>query len=231
MLDKFITPVIKQLLTPVVVLLDNKKVHPDQLTLVGFGLGMLAVPLLALQLWYPALFFIALNRIIDGLDGALARHQKNTSAAGGFLDICVDFVFYAAIPLGFAMASPIENALAAAVLLTVFIGTGSSFLAFAIPAEQLNLPRPQFANKSFYYLNGLTEGTETIAFFVAFCLWPAYFPELAYSFAFLGAITIFTRIHGGYHTLKNHTVKEPGSKKPDVNKPAVKETVIEEPRI
>jgi phosphatidylglycerophosphate synthase len=230
MLDKFITPVIKQLLTPVVVLLAKQKVHPDQLTLVGFGLGMLAVPLLALQLWYPALFFIALNRIIDGLDGALARHQQNTTAAGGYLDICTDFVFYAAIPLGFAMASPIENALAAAVLLTVFIGTGSSFLAFAIPAEKLNLPRPQFANKSFYYLNGLTEGTETIVFFVAFCLWPAYFPELAYCFAFLGAITIFTRIHGGYHTLKNQAIIESRTKKKEANKPTVKETTFEEPR-
>ncbi|MBB1438182.1 CDP-alcohol phosphatidyltransferase family protein [Shewanella sp. SG41-4] len=208
MLDRFITPVIKPLLTPIVLLLDKNNVHPDKLTLVGLGLGLLAVPLLALQLWYAALLFIVLNRIIDGLDGALARHQKHTSAAGGYLDICVDFLFYAAIPLGFALANPNENALAAAVLLTVFIGTGSSFLAFAIPAEKLNLPRPQFAHKSFYFLNGLTEGTETIAFFIAFCLWPAYFPELAYSFAFLGAITIFTRIHGGYHTLKNHTLKQ-----------------------
>jgi phosphatidylglycerophosphate synthase len=225
MLDRFITPLIKPLLTPVVVLLDKQKVHPDQLTLVGFGLGMLAIPLLALQQWYGALFFIVINRIIDGLDGALARHQKNTTAAGGFLDICVDFLFYAAIPLGFALANPNENALAAAVLLSVFIGTGSSFLAFAIPAELLNLPRPQFVHKSFYYLNGLTEGTETIAFFVAFCLWPSYFPELAYSFAFLGVITIFTRIHGGYHTLKNQAVKASSTKQT-----AVKETVFEEPR-
>ncbi|AZG74296.1 CDP-alcohol phosphatidyltransferase family protein [Shewanella livingstonensis] len=217
MLDKFITPVIKPLLTPVVLLLDKRKVHPDQLTLVGFGLGMLAVPLLALQLWYGALLFIALNRVIDGLDGALARHQKHTSAAGGYLDICLDFLFYAAIPLGFALANPNENALAAAVLLTVFIGTGSSFLAFAIPAEKLNLPRPQFAHKSFYFLNGLTEGTETIAFFMAFCLWPDYFPELAYTFAFLGAITIFTRIHGGYNTLKNHSTNQQANNQQEKN--------------
>ena len=219
MLDRFITPVIKPLLAPAVLLLDKKNVHPDQLTLVGFGLGMLSVPLLALQFWYGALFFIALNRIIDGLDGALARHQKHTSAAGGYLDICLDFLFYAAIPLGFALANPNENALATAVLLSVFIGTGSSFLAFAIPAEKLNLPRPQFANKSFYFLNGLTEGTETIAFFVAFCLWPTYFPQLAYSFAFLGAITIFTRIHGGYYTLKNQLVKGAKTQKSAVKEP------------
>jgi len=204
MLDRFVTPIIKPLLTPVVKRLDKRGVTPDQVTLFGFVIGLLAVPLLAQQLWLSALLMIVLNRILDGLDGALARYQKTANAAGGFLDICVDFLFYAAVPLGFALADPQQNALPAAVLLTVFIGTGSSFLAFAIPAEKLNLPRPQFANKSFYFLNGLTEGTETIAFFVAFCIWPTYFPELAYAFALLAAITVVTRIHGGYQTLKKN---------------------------
>ncbi|MDD8059466.1 MULTISPECIES: CDP-alcohol phosphatidyltransferase family protein [Shewanella] len=225
MLDRFITPVIKPMLKPLVLLLDKKQVQPDQLTLVGFIVGMMAVPFLALQLWYVALFFIVLNRVLDGLDGALARHQNHTTAAGGYLDICLDFLFYAAIPLGFALANPNENALAAAVLLTVFIGTGSSFLAFAIPAEKINLPRPQFVHKSFYFLNGLTEGTETIGFFVAFCLWPAYFSELAYTFAFLGTITIFTRVHGGYNTLKNHMAIQSSASKVKVN-----HTPVEDPK-
>ena len=212
MLDKFIIPVIKPLLSPIVMQLDKRNIHADQVTLIGFFIGLLALPLLAMQLWIPALIAILINRILDGLDGALARYQQQANSAGGYLDICVDFLFYAAVPLGFAIADPSQNALAATVLLAVFIGTGSSFLAFAIPAEKLNLARPQFANKSFYFLNGLTEGTETIAFFVAFCLWPNYFSELAYTFAFLGAITIFTRIHGGYRTLKNHTQIEQTTK-------------------
>ncbi|MEL0630334.1 CDP-alcohol phosphatidyltransferase family protein [Psychromonas aquatilis] len=204
MLDRFITPVIKPLLMPVVKTLDKRGVTPDQVTLIGFVIGILAVPLLAYKLWTAALVMIVINRILDGLDGALARYQNNSTSAGGFLDICVDFLFYAAIPVGFAIAEPAFNALPAAVLLAVFIGTGSTFLAFAIPAEKLNLDRPQFANKSFYFINGLTEGTETIAFFVAFCIWPQYFPALAYLFALLGAMTVFTRIHGGYKTLKSH---------------------------
>jgi len=209
MLDKYITPLIKPLLHPVVSLLDKRQVTADQLTLVGFMIGLLAVPFLALNLWNLALAAIVLNRLFDGLDGALARQQNNSTSAGGFLDICLDFLFYAAIPLGFALANPEQNALAATVLLAVFIGTGSSFLAFAIPAEKLNLDKPQFSYKSFYYLNGLTEGTETILIFVAFCLWPQYFAELAYGFASLAAITIVTRVYGGYHTLKKHTLKKP----------------------
>lgn len=202
MLDKFVTPVIKPILIPVVSLLHKRGVTADQLTLVGFLIGMLALPLLAFELWYSALIAIALNRILDGLDGALARYANQSSSAGGYLDITLDFLFYAAIPLGFILANPEQNAVAGSILLATFIGTGSSFLAFAIAAEKFKIDKPQFKYKSFYYLNGLTEGTETIALFIAFCIWPQHFTLLAYLFSVACAVTIFTRIHGGYHTLK-----------------------------
>lgn len=202
MLDKFLTPMIKPILSPVVVVLHKRGITADQLTVAGFLIGMLALPLLAFELWYGALAAITLNRIFDGLDGALARYAKQSSSAGGYLDITLDFLFYAAVPLGFILANPAQNAIAGALLLATFIGTGSSFLAFAIAAEKFTLDKPQFKYKSFYYLNGLTEGTETIALFVAFCLWPQHFVLLASIFATACAITIFTRIHGGYYTLK-----------------------------
>ena len=202
MLDKFITPVIKPLLTPVVMLMHKRGITADQLTVVGFLVGLLAVPLLAFKIWYGALVAIALNRILDGLDGALARYANQSSSAGGFLDITLDFLFYAAIPLGFILANPEQNAIAGSLLLATFIGTGSSFLAFAIAAEKFKLEKPQFKYKSFYYLNGLTEGTETIALFIAFCIWPQHFAVMASIFSIACGITIFTRIHGGYHTLK-----------------------------
>lgn len=202
MLDKFITPVIKPLLTPVVMLMHKRGITADQLTVVGFLVGLLGVPLLAFEMWYGALVAIALNRILDGLDGALARYANQSSSAGGFLDITLDFLFYAAIPLGFILANPEQNAIAGSLLLATFIGTGSSFLAFAIAAEKFKLEKPQFKYKSFYYLNGLTEGTETIALFIAFCIWPQHFAVMASIFAIACGITIFTRIHGGYHTLK-----------------------------
>lgn len=202
MLDKFVTPIIKPLLTPVVMLINKSGITANQLTVFGFLVGMFAVPLLAFEMWYGALITIALNRILDGLDGALARYANQSSSAGGFLDITLDFLFYAAIPLGFILANPAQNAIAGAILLATFIGTGSSFLAFAIAAEKFKLDKPQFKYKSFYYLNGLTEGTETIALFVAFCIWPQHFVIMASLFAAACAITIFTRIYGGYHTLK-----------------------------
>ena len=202
MLDKFITPIIKPILTSIVTVLHKRGVTADQLTMVGFLIGMLALPFLAFELWYGALAAIILNRVFDGLDGALARYAQQSSSAGGYLDITLDFLFYAAVPLGFILANPAQNAIAGALLLAAFIGTGSSFLAFAIAAEKFQLDKPQFKYKSFYYLNGLTEGTETIALFIAFCIWPQHFVLLASIFAAACAVTIFTRIYGGYHTLK-----------------------------
>ncbi|SLJ84011.1 CDP-alcohol phosphatidyltransferase family protein [Psychrobacter sp. DAB_AL43B] len=211
MLDKYLTPIIKPLLTPIVIVLHKRSITADQLTVAGFLIGLLAVPLIAFEYWYAALVAIILNRILDGLDGALARYAKQSSSAGGYLDITLDFLFYAAIPFGFILANPEQNAVAGALLLATFIGTGSSFLAFAIAAEKFKIDRPQFKYKSFYYLNGLTEGTETIALFIAFCIWPQHFALLATLFAIACTITIFTRIYGGYHTLKQQEAKIKGA--------------------
>ena len=208
MLDKYITPVIKPLLTPTVTLLNKQGVTPDKLSVIGFIIGIFALPLLAFELWYAALGAIIINRIFDGLDGALARVSNQSTSAGGFLDITLDFLFYASVPLGFILANPEQNAIAGAVLLATFIGTGSSFLAFAIAAEKFKLEKPQFKYKSFYYLNGLTEGTETIAVFIAFCIWPQHFTLLASVFALACAVTIVTRIYGGYLTLKQQEGSE-----------------------
>lgn len=162
---------------------------------------MTSIPLLAAQYYLPALVMIALNRIMDGLDGALARLQKPTDA-GGYLDITLDFIFYAGVVLGFALADPERNALSASLLVFSFMGTGSSFLAYAIMAEKRQLTHPHFSHKSLYYLGGLTEGTETLLVFILFCLLPERFPTLAQGFALLCLITTATRVWYGYWTIR-----------------------------
>ncbi|MGL4231117.1 MAG: CDP-alcohol phosphatidyltransferase family protein, partial [Casimicrobium sp.] len=119
-----------------------------------------------------------------------------------FLDITCDFLFYAAIPLAFAFANPAQNALAAATLLASFIGTGATFLAFAaVSAKRGSEVNPRYPNKAIYYLDGLTEGTETIIVFCAMCLWPHYFATIAYVFAVMCVLTIATRLCVGYRSL------------------------------
>ncbi|WP_417863732.1 CDP-alcohol phosphatidyltransferase family protein [Vreelandella venusta] len=203
MLDRFTVPLTHRPLASMARHLNNQQITPDQVTLVAFLVGISALPLLAFEYYVLALMAILLNRLGDGLDGALARLSGQQSDAGGFIDIGLDFVFYAAVVLGFALANPGQNALAAAVLLFAFIGTGISFLAFAIAAKARNVERPNFPQKAFYYLEGLTEGTETVIALVLFCLFPDYFPWLAGLFAVACLITTATRLWGGYWTLRS----------------------------
>lgn len=173
--------------------LDKWGVTANQVTWVGFVIGLLVIPLIISDWMLLALIPFALNRLADGLDGALARRQGPTDA-GAFLDIALDFLFYSSVPLAFALADPANNALAAAVLLFSFIGTGSSFLAFAILAQKRNLKSLAFPRKGFYYLGGLTEATETMICFALFCIWPEHFSSIAFIFAALCVITTALRI-------------------------------------
>jgi phosphatidylglycerophosphate synthase len=147
-------------------------------TLGGLAVGLLTVPLLAGGWYGAALVVVLLNRLLDGLDGAIAR-QGAPTPFGGYLDIVCDFVFYAAVPLGFALANS-ENALWAALLLASFVCTGASFLGRAImAAERKEDDLSARGAKSFFHSAGLVEGTETVIAFVLFCLFPASFPWLA----------------------------------------------------
>lgn len=197
MFDATLAPIAARLLSPAARLLTRAGAKADQVTLAGFGIGILAVPLLAANLYGWALAAILLNRLLDGLDGAMARAQTPTSR-GAFLDIAFDFAFYGLVVLGFALADPARNALAAAVLLAAFIGTGSSFLAFAVIAERTGIKTEAFPMKGIAYLGGLTEGTETILVFVLMCLFPAAFPGLAMIFAALCLLTTVMRWREGY---------------------------------
>jgi phosphatidylglycerophosphate synthase len=105
------------------------------------------------------------SRLADGLDGAVARATQKTDR-GGYLDIVCDYAFYAAVPLGFAIADPAANAVAACAMLFSFYINGGSFLGYAILAEKHGLSTDRRGSKSLYFTGGLAEGTETIAVFV-----------------------------------------------------------------
>ncbi|EKO3992636.1 CDP-alcohol phosphatidyltransferase family protein [Vibrio fluvialis] len=201
MLDRYVIPVIRWPLSKSADVLDTIGVSANQVTLFGFAMGCLAFPALALEQYLLALLLIAINRLCDGLDGALARIQGLTDA-GGFLDISLDFLFYSLIPFGFVVANPELNAVAGAFLIFSFIGTGSSFLAFAVMAGKRGIQNPVYQNKSLYYMSGLTEGTETIGCFVLICLLPQHFALIAYLFGTACWFTTLTRIYSGYHTLR-----------------------------
>ena len=201
MLDRHVVPRLKAPLGKLATRLHARGVSADAVTVVGFGLGLAAVLAAALDEPLVALAFLLLNRLADGVDGELAR-LGTPSDAGAFLDISLDFVFYALFPVGFALADPAANALPAAVLVASFVGTGASFLAFSGQAARHGISHPEFGYKGLYYLDGLAEGTETILCFVAFCLFPDAFGAIAWAFAALCAVTAVNRVVSGYRTLR-----------------------------
>jgi len=203
MIDALVLPLQRRLMAPPARLALALGLRPDQVTIAGFVLGAAALPALALGSFGAALALIGLNRLADGLDGAMARRAGPTDR-GAFLDITLDFVFYALVPLGFALADPARNALPAAALTAAFVGTGSSFLAFAALAARRGITAQAYPAKGIAYLGGLTEGAETIAVFAAMCLWPAAFPVLAWIFAAACALTTFSRWLQGWRTFSEN---------------------------
>ncbi|NQZ04589.1 CDP-alcohol phosphatidyltransferase family protein [Idiomarina sp.] len=203
MVDRYLIPPLQRLLDKPARLLVRRAVTANQITLVGFVIGVLALPLLMAGAFELALVAVLLNRLADGLDGAVARRTQTTDA-GGFLDIVLDFIFYQAVVVGFILNSPHEHLLPGLFLMLSFVGTGTSFLAFAVQASKRGLDNPHYPNKSMYYMGGLAEGFETFAVFVLLCLLPQHFGIIAWLFGAVCWVTTATRIWAGFNTLKAH---------------------------
>lgn len=208
MFDTRAVALLKPLVDRLAKSLQGVGVSANALTLIGFGIGINAAMLIAFEFYRSAIILILLSRLCDGLDGAVARlgnqsgnQNGNPSDKGGYMDITLDFLFYASIPLAFAYANPSANALAAATLLAAFMGTATSFLAFAVIAEKQQRKSSAYPNKSFYFLGGLTEATETLVAFIAMCVWPQTFALIAFGFAGLCAVTIVMRVWHGWQVL------------------------------
>ena len=155
MLDPIFRPIIHKPLDAAGRWLAWMGLSANHVTVAGAGLGLAAAIAIALGAFACGLSLFPLGRLADGLDGAVAR-ATTPADQGGFLDIALDFFVYAAIPLAFA-----------------------AFLAFAILADKRALVSDFVGSRSIYYLGGIAEGSETIAFFAAFCLFPSAFHVLA----------------------------------------------------
>tara|TARA_B100000686_G_scaffold289423_1_gene316089 strand:+ start:1235 stop:1837 length:603 start_codon:yes stop_codon:yes gene_type:complete len=200
MLDQRINKIIHPIMNGLANLIP-RQISANSITLAGFTVGTMVVPFLWLKLYSAAMVVILVNRFFDALDGAVAR-KCGTTNLGGYLDITCDFIFYSVVVMGFALADPERNGLAAAFLIFSFTGTGSSFLAFSAAAKKQGLTSETYGPKSFYYLGGLTEGTETILFFVVVCIYPSSFPVLAVLFSCICWITVLGRFRSAFTLLR-----------------------------
>jgi len=180
--------------------LAARGVAADALTFAGLAFGLGAAMAIALRADALALAALALNRLLDGLDGAVARASTRTDR-GGFLDIVLDFTTYGAVPLAFAVRDPDANAVAAAVLLFSFYVNGATFLALAAAAAKRGLETPVPGVKSIYFPVRLAEGPATILAFPAMMIWPGAFPIIAAAFAGLTLMGAVARVTLAWHLL------------------------------
>ncbi len=201
MFDPFFVRLLKDPLDRGAEALAARGVSADTVTWTGFGLGLLGALAIANGFIIVGMILLAANRLADGLDGALARATQ-PSDYGAYLDIVLDFMIYSAAAGGFALASP-ENTAAGVVLMISFMGTGSAFLAFAVIAAKRGLDTDARGAKSFFYVGGLTEGSETIFFFFIVCLWPHLFPFAAWIFVALCWVTIAQRVMQARELFRN----------------------------
>lgn len=214
MLDASMRSILDRPLHQAAVGLDQSWITPNRISLVGLALGLGSAVSAGMQLWAVALVLWLTSRLCDGLDGPLARLRSQRSGlgsggteAGGFLDITADFLVYGATVLGVAMgvtagaasggydASWVPFAL---VLVTYYVN-GTAFLAFSSIAERTGHQLDD--GRSFSFLGGLAEGTETIAVHSLWLLLPFYAEQIAWVWAAVVAISAAQRMIGGYRTL------------------------------
>lgn len=193
MFDSRLRPVIDPPLDRGAAFLARLGVSANAATGAGLVLALAAAGAIVAGAFAAAFVLIVLNRLADGVDGAIARRSGSTDL-GGYYDIVFDTVFYGTVPLAFALYDPAANALAAAALIASFYVNGASFLAFAALAARRGLTTAVQGEKRIYYFAGIAEGAETIAVFLAMTAFPGAFAWIACAFAALCGITAAVRV-------------------------------------
>lgn len=176
------------------------QVPPARITWTGFVLGLLACASAACGHAYLALALWLGNRLGDGLDGCVARRQGTHSDWGGYLDVVLDLVVYALLPLSLVLARPSEAAwLTLALLLTAFYVNVGSWMYLAAVLEKRGVAGKRMT--SIRMPGGLIEGAETVVFYCLFLLFPGALPIMFATMAMLVGVTTAQRMVWAARTL------------------------------
>lgn len=173
-----------------------RRVPPVVLTLIALLFGLLAAEALVYQLYWVAFIAWFLNRAFDALDGVVARIQGSQSDFGGYLDILLDFVVYAILPIGLVLGQPsTAGYVALALMLAVFYVNGASWMYLsAILEKRAAGAQAQGEQTSVTMPAGLIGGTETIVFFSAFIIFHTWYVGLFALMSILVIMTILQRL-------------------------------------
>jgi phosphatidylglycerophosphate synthase len=199
MFDAKLRPLLNPALDAAARTIIKTGVSANIITLFGAILGLAAGIAIAQERYGLGIMLILANRILDGIDGRVAK-IKGPTEFGGYLDSLCDHLFYVAVPVGFGM-SKTGNLPPSLLLVAAFTLTAVSFLALAAILARTEVDDGAHGPKAFIYSTGLMEGAETIVIFITMCLFPQYYAALAYAFAALCMLTICQRILSAWQRL------------------------------
>ncbi len=202
MFDRYLVPIIQYPLRYAARLCIRLRIFENTVTCMGIGTTILILVTLWMNWYIAALCFVVINRICDGLDGAIARERKTQSASGGFIDIVIDFFFYGSVPLGMALSNSSEFAFPSILVLFFYMLSGVIFMASSSAAATLDMSSDVFAKKSLFYSVNLIEGSETIIFSMLCCLFPHRYPIVAYIMAGLLFVSLPFRVYMHFKKFK-----------------------------
>lgn len=178
--------------------------HPTWVTGVGLLVGLVGVGLLAQGQYEWGLLCWLLNRLLDAVDGTVARVHDRQSDLGGYLDILADFTVYGLLPVALVYSVPSEgNYLALALLLTMFYINAASWMYLAAILEKRRVAR-RAQLTSVEMPAGLIGGVETFVFYCLFILFPAHLLPLFVLMSALVLITIGQRVVWALRVLARH---------------------------
>ena len=198
MLDDLLRPIKERVLMPATIVVGDR-MHPMVVTLAAFVLGLGAAVAAARGATGPALALWLANRALDGFDGTLARAQGAQSDVGGYVDIVLDFVVYAAVPLGLVLGAALPDratlAVAGLVLVASFFVNAASWMYLAAILERRGTGAAARGEYTTITMpNGLVAGTETIVFYVLFLVFPQRLLSLFTLMTMLVLVTVLQRL-------------------------------------
>jgi len=198
MLDEILRPVKDRVLKPIVLII-GRYLSPNTVTMAAFLFGMAGAAAVLADWYVTGLVLWALNRIADGLDGAIAREYHSQTDIGGYLDILLDFTVYAALPAAFALRLDTRTGyLSLILLLAVFYINAASWMYLSALLEKrgqhLKLPGKLPPQTSIQMPGGIIGGTETIVFYTLFFLFPGRIVLLFILMAVLTMGTVIQRM-------------------------------------
>jgi phosphatidylglycerophosphate synthase len=165
-------------------------IRADWVTVAGLVTAFVAMILVGRGLYLAGLAAILINRVLDGLDGAVAR-QTTPTELGAYLDAVFDTLFFASIPFAFALADP-ERAIAASFLIFGSMSAGASawiFMAFTQRGESAAMP-----------IASIVESLVMVLGFIVACILPARFSIVAYLLGFATFVVAGIRIAAAVNT-------------------------------